>query len=166
MLAKTMGAVAVLGVVGVVALILGAGSGGDDLADYRLPDGKLDMPRLGADVYVENCLICHAADGQGDPPAYPPLAQTKWVNRDKQTPIRILLGGLHGPIVVRGRTYLNQMPSHRQLSDEELAAVLTYVRSHFGNNSPPIEPGDVRALRTEPVPPGGWTAAKLRAKWE
>ena len=160
--AKTLAAVAVVAVLGVAAVILGAGGGGDDLAEYRLPDGSLDVPRLGRDLYVRNCRECHGRDGAGDGLAYPPLAGSPWLVRDPETPARILLGGLYGPILVNGRTYFGNMPSWRHWSDEELAAVLTHTRSSFGNDAPPVSAETVAEVRAEGLPGGsGWNAREL-----
>ncbi len=119
-------------------------------------------PPSGEELYKSRCAACHQADARGLAGAYPPLVASEWLTSDPETPIRILLHGLAGPIQVAGATYNGNMPAWgSSMSDEEIALVLTYVRGL--SNAPPIEPkmvADVRAAgpRAEP-----WTADALRA---
>ncbi|MFT5143751.1 MAG: mono/diheme cytochrome c family protein [Rhodothermales bacterium] len=64
--------------------------------------------------------------------AFPPLKSSSWVALPDTLLIRLALRGLRGPLVVVGRQYNNVMPPHAFLSDQELAAVLSYVRNEFG----------------------------------
>jgi mono/diheme cytochrome c family protein len=95
------------------------------------------------------CMACHQANGQGIPGAFPPLAESEWVNGPAENLIRIQLRGLMGPITVKGVEYNSVMPANAAMSDEEIAAVLTYVRSNFGNTSGPVTAEQVKALRSE-----------------
>lgn len=106
----------------------------------------------GKTIYSQYCLACHQGDGNGVSGAFPPLTQTKWVAGDKETLISVVLNGLQGPITVKGEEYNNAMAAHGFLSDEEIAAVLTYVRKSFGNDYEEItteEVAEVRASNTQ-----------------
>ncbi|WP_018968826.1 c-type cytochrome [Rubritalea marina] len=102
----------------------------------------------GAKVYA-TCAACHQATGQGIPGAFPPLAESEWVNGPVENLIRIQLRGLMGPITVKGTTYNSVMPPNASMSDEDIAAVLTYIRSNFGNDASAVTPDMVKALRSE-----------------
>ena len=81
---------------------------------------------------------------------FPPLAKTRWVEGDKDTLIKITLKGLAGPIEVKGRNYPGQVPMtgfESLVSDQELAAVLTYIRSSFGNDASPVVAADIKSVR-------------------
>ena len=96
------------------------------------------------------CAACHGQNGEGTA-AGPPLAGSEWVNGPAENLIRIQLRGLQGPITVKGQTYhfpAGMAPLAYQ-TDEQIAAVLSYVRSSFGNSAPPVTPAQVAALRGE-----------------
>ena len=109
----------------------------------QAPDGKA--------VFLLNCAACHRANGQGGGP-YPPLAGNPDVNKvDSAALIQIVLNGRTGPITVNGKQYGGNMPSWRgQLSNAEIAAVLTYVRSSWGNSAPLVSEDQV-ATASAPV---------------
>ena len=100
-----------------------------------------------------HCATCHQADGRGLPQIYPPLAGSPWVNRGApDLLVKIALHGLWGPLDLNGARYANSPPMtpfRDLLKDEEVAAVLTYVRNSWGNAGPAIAPGDVRRVRAE-----------------
>ena len=101
----------------------------------------------GAITYKRHCNVCHQKDAGGIPGMYPPLAKNKVVSGDKGPLIEILLNGMSGEIEVNGEIYNGVMASYRTLSDKELADVLNYLRSGFGNSGDEILPDDVKALR-------------------
>ena len=104
--------------------------------------------RAGERVYQRNCIACHEARGEGRPGKYPPLVGASWLLDDKETPIRIALLGVSGPMDVGGRRYDNLMPNFGvNLTDEALASVLTYARASWGNAGSPITPDDVAKVR-------------------
>jgi len=107
------------------------------------------------------CAACHGQNGEGGP-AGPPLAGSEWVNGPVSNLIRIQLRGLQGPIKVKGTEYNfpGGMAPMAYQTDEQIAAVLTYVRNNFGNKSPAVKPGQVAALRSEVGKPQV-TAAEL-----
>lgn len=116
----------------------------------------------GAAIFAQTCQMCHQANGQGIPGSFPPQAGSPFVNGDKTRLIRIVLNGLQGPVTVDGKHYNNVMPPWKMRTDAELAAVITYVRSHFGNNSSAVTPEEVAreraATASRPTP---WTIEEL-----
>lgn len=100
----------------------------------------------GQALYVAKCAACHQADGRGLPGAFPPLAGSSWASADPETPIRIALLGLSGPIEVNGKTFDSAMPA-LGLTDEEVAPIVSYVRSAWGNQAAPVTTAQVTAVR-------------------
>jgi len=82
----------------------------------------------GKAVFAKYCLVCHQADGSGVPGMHPPLGPGSWVDKDPNELIAILMKGLSGKVEVNGEIYNSFMPSQAQLTDEEIAAVLSYIR--------------------------------------
>jgi mono/diheme cytochrome c family protein/glucose/arabinose dehydrogenase len=108
--------------------------------------------KKGHEVYSRegHCITCHQSDGKGLPAAmFPPLAGTKWINGSEDRLIKLTLHGLLGPIEVKGKKYPGQVPmtAFQQLNNEEIAAVLTYVRNTFSNNAPMVTPAKVAEVR-------------------
>ncbi len=107
----------------------------------------------GKEIYARDgyCITCHQPNGEGLPNAgFPPLTGTPWVLGDEDRLIKLTLHGLMGPMEVQGRPYAGQVPMTAfggLLKDEEVAAVLTYVRNAFGNKAPAIAADKVRAVR-------------------
>ena len=101
----------------------------------------------GKAIYTKYCLACHQEDGTGVPNMNPPLRKSDWVLGDKTKLINVLLNGLEEEIEVNGDAYRGVMASHGFLTDKEIAAVLTFVRSNFENNADAIKPEEVKALR-------------------
>lgn len=123
------------------------------------PAGPTDP---GEATYSTVCAACHQATGQGLPGAFPPLAGSEWVTADPETPIRIVIAGLSGPITVKGGQFASMMPPPAGLDDEKIAAVLTYVRSHFENKAEAVtkeKVAEVRASMNGRATP--WTAEEL-----
>jgi len=90
----------------------------------------------GAAVFSGRCAACHQGTGLGLPGVFPPLAGSEYVNGDPARLARLVLRGLTGPVTVAGAQFNGAMPAWAdQLNDAEVAAVLTYVRSHFGNGT-------------------------------
>jgi mono/diheme cytochrome c family protein len=107
------------------------------------------------------CAACHGQNGEGGPIG-PPLAGSEWVAGPVSNLIRIQLRGLQGPITVKGKEYNfpGGMAALAYQTDEQVAAVLTYVRNSFGNKAPAVKPEQVAALRSEVGKPQ-ITAAEL-----
>lgn len=104
----------------------------------------------GADLYAQQCATCHGPQGAGSGGAFPPLVETEWVTGDEETPIRIVLHGLQGRIRVNDTAYSGVMPAFgARLSNEEVAAILTYIRSSWGNDAPEVTAREVQEVRQE-----------------
>ena len=118
----------------------------------------------GKKVYLRVCFVCHQPTGVGVPGAFPPLAGSDIATAsDPAKIIRLVLFGLQGPIEVRGTTFNSVMPAHApQLNDREIADVLTYVRSAWGNDAKPVTVEAVAAAR-QLQRPAPWTWAELNA---
>jgi quinoprotein glucose dehydrogenase len=95
------------------------------------------------------CVTCHQADGKGLTGAFPPLAESEWANGPVENLIRIQLRGLKGSIEVDGQTFNSVMPPMAQQTDEQIAAVLTYVRNSFENEASPVKAEQVTELRSK-----------------
>ncbi|MGA2174558.1 MAG: cytochrome c [Verrucomicrobiota bacterium] len=106
-------------------------------------------------IYGKICAACHQPGGGGKDGVAPPLAGSEWVLAPGGARlVRIVLNGLTGPIRVQGRDWNLPMPPWREnLKDDEIAVVLTYIRSNLGgNNAGSIKPSLVAAAREEPHP--------------
>jgi mono/diheme cytochrome c family protein len=105
----------------------------------------------GKTVYESICLACHQVDGLGVQNMNPPLAKTKWVLGDKTKLIQIVLKGLPGgSIDIDGDTFHNPMPPQAaNLSDQQIADVLTYVRNNFGNKASMVTAVMVKTVRAQ-----------------
>lgn len=116
--------------------------------DKNLPAQKVEKVHPGKAVYSQYCLTCHQADGSGVPGMHPPLGPGSWVDKEPAELIAIMMKGLSGKIEVNGEIYKNFMPSQANLTDQEMADVLSYVRSSFGNNLEPVTAEMVKKYRT------------------
>lgn len=112
-----------------------------------------DVSRPGARLYVDNCATCHRTSGHGYPASFPALALNPVVNSDDPTSlIHIVLAGGSTPGTGQAPTQF-AMPSFAdRLSDQEIATVLSFVRSSWGNHAPPVTASEVRKLR-DALPP-------------
>jgi mono/diheme cytochrome c family protein len=118
-------------------------------AESAPPGEPLVVNEDGKKVYDQYCMVCHQVDGQGVPNAFPPLSQTEYVTGDTDRLIGIVLNGLTGEIEVNGEIYNNVMVAHNFLSDQEVADVITYVRSSFGNDAPAVSVEQVATVRND-----------------
>jgi mono/diheme cytochrome c family protein len=114
--------------------------------------GAPGLVQLGLQVYNKpTCVACHQANGKGLPGQFPPLIRTDWVlEPEPGRLIRAVLDGLSGPIQVEGQSYNGAMvPWRESLTDEEIAAVLTYIRQNpdWGNKAPEVKPERVKEVR-------------------
>lgn len=119
------------------------------LESYQ-PKGAGATLARGKAVFDTICALCHGLDGEGKPGQAPPLAGSEWAQGNPDHMIRIPLFGLTGPVTVKGQQYNLSMPAMgAALSPEDLAAVLTYIRSSFGNKASAISPDQVSAIKTK-----------------
>ena len=112
---------------------------------------------LGKETY-NSCIACHGDRGQGIPGGAggPPLASSEWVVGPPENLIRIQLRGLRDDITVNGRQYVlgvdinpAGMVPQLQQTNEQIAAVLTYIRNSWGNEASPVTPDMVEQYRDE-----------------
>lgn len=141
-----------------------AWAGGGAAAQKAAPDPKV----VGKRLFTANCVACHQSTGLGVAGQFPPLVGSEWVlggdwHGDNHL-VSILLHGLQGPIQVKGNTYNGAMPPWKQLKDDQIAAILTYIRSEWGNNAPPISAEQVAKIREETAPQADpYTQSQLQA---
>jgi len=136
-------------------------------AVVRAPDqvamNRAEPMSLGEEIYRTRCLSCHMPDGEGVTGAIPPLAGSAYISGDKGQLIRIVLHGLHGERVIDEVTYNGVMPSWSELLDDaQLAALLTFARSNFGNQADAVlveEVARVRSAEANRTTP--WTVDEL-----
>ena len=117
-----------------------------------LTEVEQDQFVAGHEVYFRDahCATCHQPDGKGLDPAFPPLAKSDWVTGDPERLIKLTLHGLMGPFELNGKKYnglVPMTPFGSMLKDDEVAAVLTYVRNSFGNKAPAVSPSQVSQVR-------------------
>jgi len=119
---------------------------------------------LGQGLFLSSCVACHQPHGLGQEGLAPPLAESEWVLGSPQRLIRIVLHGLGGPIQVDGRTYSLDMPGWRIFDDEQIAAILTYIRREWENTGSPVESDLVKRIRLATATrEEAWTAQELEA---
>ncbi|MCC6930181.1 MAG: cytochrome c [Gemmatimonadaceae bacterium] len=127
-------------------------------------------PAAGLDGKAEYlvCQTCHQENGEGLPNLYPPLAGSEWLTGEPEIAIAIVLHGMQGEITVKGQKYNNVMAPWASLSDAQIAAILTYERSSWGNTAAAVTADQVAAVRaattsrTTPWTPDEVKAAKLK----
>ncbi len=101
---------------------------------------------MGKQVYAKTCLACHQAEGQGIANAFPPLANSDYLNANVNRSISIVLKGKTGEITVNGKKY-NSVMTAQMLTDEEVANVLTYIYNSWDNNKSVVTPAMVKKIR-------------------
>ncbi len=103
-----------------------------------------------AQYMAGTCFACHGPNGEGGPVG-PTLTESEWVSGPVSNLIRIQLRGLQGPIQLKGATYtpLAPMAPLAHQTDEQIAAVLTFIRNSFGNKASAVLPEQVKMLRSE-----------------
>ncbi len=113
----------------------------------------------GAKVYEDTCIACHQPDGKGKPGEFPAFAGNPDLFLAPDFPAVVALNGLKGPVDVEGQHVDGEMPSFDFLSDDEIAAVVKYIRSNFGNDAvrpagfADVTPAEVAARRAKPMTP-------------
>lgn len=119
----------------------------------------------GAATYAQICASCHQANGEGIEGTFPPLKHSSWLTSAPEVPIAIVLAGLQGDIEVGGKTYAGAMQAWGMLGDDDVANVLTYARSQWGNSAGPVTAAQVKAVRDKIGSRTAWTAAELKAAY-
>ena len=128
-----------------VILSLVIGSCGGNSGQTESANTSAPVKVSGDVVYKKTCIACHQPNGEGLPGTFPPLAKSDFII-DKEKTIMQVLKGYSGELVVNGKKYNNTMPP-QQLTDDEIAAVLTYVYSNFGNSGGTVVADEVKAVR-------------------
>lgn len=109
---------------------------------------KQEQIDAGKALYSGTCSVCHQDSGAGLPGVFPPLAKSDYLSAQKTADlVRIVLSGLSGPIQVNGQHYDSIMPPMSQLTDDEIANILTFVRNGWGNSGERVEKTEVEAVR-------------------
>jgi len=106
-------------------------------------------PPAGQQLYARHCLSCHQADGGGVPNMQPPIVGGSWVKGDPRALALFVMTGGFGSAERKDSAVDNVMPEFRQLSDEELAGILSYIRARFGGGASAVTAADVAAARAD-----------------
>ena len=89
----------------------------------------------GQKLYTTHCQNCHGAKGEGLGKLYPPLTDANFLKQNRAQLSRIIKHGMEGEIVVNGQSFNQKMPANPRLSNMDIAYILTYVTTHFGDNT-------------------------------
>jgi mono/diheme cytochrome c family protein len=140
-------------------------SSAGELDTYQPKSGEAAARARGKAVYDSVCGICHGPDGMGKPGQAPELAGSELVNAKGFNRLaHIPLMGLNGPITVGGKDWNMAMAAMgAALPDDDLAAVLTYIRSSWGNKAPPVTGDDIKKIRSSMGAPKPMTHEELMA---
>ena len=115
------------------------------------PEARAQL-EAGARLYTAHCVECHGVTGKGLPPHYPPLAGNRALLMDEAVnPIRVVLNGGFAPGTAGNPRPYGMPPFSHKLNDNEVAAVVSYLRSDWGNNAPPVSSNDVNRYRAVPL---------------
>ena len=107
---------------------------------------------LGKSIYVTHCATCHGSEGLGKPPNYPPLAQNQSIEMASAVnPIRMVLNGGYPPGTAGNPRPYGMPPFAQTLSDDQVAAVVSYIRTAWGNSGAPVTAAQANELRTAPL---------------
>lgn len=113
------------------------------------PSVKASVER-GKTVYLQRCMACHQMDGGGVPRLNPPLdGASKVKGADKLYLIRIVIKGMTERVEIDGEYYDNNMSANPDLSDTQIADVLTYIRNNWSNKASAVTADEVKAARAK-----------------
>ena len=123
-----------------------------NLSHIRTPDIikdriEPDNITIGQKIYNQYCLACHQSNGMGASGRFPPLVGTDWVTGNKERLVHLILNGMEGEIEVNGEIYNGLMPQHSFLDNDQVANVLTYIRTNFGNIASSLSAEEVENFR-------------------
>ncbi len=115
---------------------------------------KEDQVKAGQQLFTGTCSVCHQANGEGMPGVFPPLAKSDYLAKQtREHLIAIPLHGLNGSVTVNGKDYNSVMPPMSQLTDDEVANILTYVLNSWGNPGGQVSKEEVSKVRAQPAAP-------------
>ncbi|WP_027124733.1 copper-containing nitrite reductase [Gelidibacter mesophilus] len=121
----------------------------DEIKESDVPAKSFDeQMKFGKQIYGQTCIACHQAEGQGIANAFPPLANSDYLNADVDRAIEAVLYGLSGEITVNGNKY-NSIMTAQMISQEEVANVLTYVYNSWGNNKTVVTTEMVKKVKSK-----------------
>ncbi len=107
---------------------------------------------LGGKIYDAQCASCHGKNGLGKTPAFPPLAGNQSIQMTSAVnPIRMVLNGGYAPGTAKNPEPYGMPPFAQSLSDDEVAAVTTFIRTAWGNRGAPVSAKEANALRSAPL---------------
>jgi len=118
------------------------------------PATQVGIP-AGQSLYRAHCLTCHQADGRGVPGMQPAIAGGAWVQGDARALASFVMTGGFDSASRKDADVENVMPPFSQLSDTDLAAILTYIRQKFGGGAPAVAAADVTEARKNLPPAAG-----------
>jgi mono/diheme cytochrome c family protein len=153
-------------------ILLAACDGGDGAASDAADAGSTPAVASASSVngealYQQRCSSCHQMTGEGLTGVYPPLTGSEYVTASNVAlPVRVVLHGLQGPITIKGAEYNSLMPAYGLgivMSDVEVAAVVTYIRSSWGNSASAVTPEQVAQEREATKDHTGAMTAELLA---
>jgi mono/diheme cytochrome c family protein len=98
-------------------------------------------------IYTGQCVTCHQADGGGSASVHSPLIKSKLVTGSKQTLIELLIRGNDRHAEIDGLTVQNRNHAYPEMTDEEIANVLTFIRRSFGNKASVVKTSEVKTVR-------------------
>lgn len=135
----------------IISIVLGMAVGSAAMIARPVQGGIQASITRGKQVYLEQCLACHQADGSGVPNMNPPLIKTKYVLGDKVALIKIVLNGMHGE-KIGDDDFTGVMAPHPDLTDQQISDVLTFVRNSFGNKASAVTTAQVKSVRAANKP--------------
>ena len=104
----------------------------------------------GKTVYLQRCMVCHQADGGGVPKLNAPLDGSTAVNgSDVPKLIKYIVKGFADRVEIDGELYSNAMPAAADLTDQQIADVLTFIRSNWSNKAGPVTSLQVKQTRSK-----------------
>lgn len=135
--------------------VLSIAAGASFAGEAAAPAAAGERP-TGQRLYGRHCLSCHQADGGGVPNMQPAIAGGTWVTGDARALALFVMTGGFDSAERKESDNSNVMPAFGHLSDEDLAAILTYIREKFGKGASAVTPAQVAEARSSiPGPPGG-----------
>ena len=121
----------------------------DEIVEAEIPAKSVEEQiEFGKKVYMQTCFACHQGEGQGIPNAFPPLANSDYLNADVKRAIDVVVNGLSGEITVNGEKY-NSVMTKQLLSSEDVANVLTYVYNSWGNSGEVVTEAMVEKVKNK-----------------
>ena len=138
--------------------------------DPNVQKSKAEKLESGRKLFATICAACHQPSGSGIPSRFPPLAASDFLNADKHRAARVVVNGMQGELMVNGQKYNTSMPKV-PLGDQDVANVLTFVYSSFGNSGQEVTAEEVTAARsakeeTATARPNQPTAAQANSSFE